>query len=143
MTVLVDANILLYAKFKDYPQHQKAVAWLDQSLNATQPLGLPWQSLIAFSRIATNPKIFDKPLAIDKVVNQLSEWCERSVVWHPEPGDRFEDCLYSLLQEHQCCGNLVSDAYLAALALEHGLTVVSSDTDFARFPSVKWLNPIA
>jgi toxin-antitoxin system PIN domain toxin len=143
MTVLVDANILLYAKFKDYPQHEKAITWLDEALNASKPVGLPWQSLAAFMRIATNPKVFNDPMATDAAVAQVRLWCKRKVVWHPVPGSQFEEVYCRLLLNHHCTGNLVSDAYLAALALEHGLTVVSSDSDFARFPRVRWLNPIS
>jgi toxin-antitoxin system PIN domain toxin len=143
MTVLVDANVLLYAKFADFPQHESAAGWLDGVLNAPQPVGLPWVSLSAFLRIATNHRVFADPLSIELAVDQVNGWCERSVVWHPEPGDRFAALFLELLTAHNCSANLVTDAYLAALALEHGLTVVTTDADFSRFVSLTSFNPIA
>lgn len=142
MTTIVDANILLYAKFTDYAQHAAALEWLDGALNASQPVGLPWQSLSAFVRIATNSRVFASPLAIGAAVAQIRLWCERAVVWHPEPGEAFAGLFADLLIKHHCTANLVTDAHLAALALEHGLSIVSSDTDFARFPAVTWVNPL-
>jgi len=142
MTVLVDANILLYAKFTDFPQHAHAADWLDGALNAPQPVGLPWVSLSAFLRIATNHRVFSDPLSIESAVDQVNEWCERRVVWHPEPKERFAELFAELLTTHNCSGNLVADAYLAALAMEHGLTVVSTDADFARFVTVPSRNPL-
>ena len=143
MTVLVDANILVYAKFADFPQHERAASWLDNTLNAPQPVGLPWVSLSAFLRIATNHRVFADPLSIELAVDQVNEWCERKVVWHPEPKDQFAGLFTELLTTHNCSANLVADAYLAALAMEHGLTVVSSDADFARFVTLPTLNPLA
>ena len=142
MTVLVDANILLYAKFEDFPQHELAANWLDGALNSPQPVGIPWVSLNAFLRIATNHRVFADPLSIELAVGQVNEWCERRVVWHPEPEDRFALLFADLLTTHNCAGNLVPDAYLAALAMEHGLTVISTDADFARFVTVPSLNPL-
>ncbi len=143
MTVLVDANILLYAKFVDYEQHEKARSWLDQVLNAPQPVAIPWVCLSAFIRIATNPRVFKDPLTTESAVQQTSEWCSLKMVWHPQPLEGFVELYSKLLVENQCTGNLVPDAYVATLALQHGLAVVSSDSDFARFPTVTWYNPLA
>ena len=142
MTVLVDANILLYAKFADFPQHERALSWLDHTLNSPQPVGIPWVSLSAFLRIATNHRVFADPLPIELAVDQVNEWCEPRVVWHPEPEEQFASVFAELLTTYNCTANLVADAYLAALALEHGLTVVSTDADFARFAAVPSLNPL-
>lgn len=143
MSTLVDANILLYAKFSGFPQHVAARTWLDTRLNAPEPVGIPWLSLTAFIRIGTNRRVLGEPLSVTDAVAQLRQWTDRRNVWSPEPGSRFTDLYTQLLEESQASGNLVTDAYLAALALEHGLTVVSSDTDFARFPRVKWHNPLS
>lgn len=141
MSVLVDANILIYAKFSDFPQHAACRSWLDAILNQPEPVGMPWQSLMAFMRISTNRRIFDQPLSPKQSLAQLGEWLSRGNVWQPEPGDRFTEMFRKLATEAQATGNLVSDAYLAALACEHGLTVVSTDADFARFKGVKWYDP--
>lgn len=143
MSALVDANILLYAKFSGFPQHAAARAWLDARLNAPEPVGIAWLSLVAFVRISTNRRVLGEPLSVAEAVSQLRQWIGRRTVWHPEPGPRFAALYPQLLEDSQASGNLVTDAYLAALALEHGLTVVSSDADFARFPKVPWYNPLS
>lgn len=142
MTVLVDANILIYAKFSDFPQHEAARVWLDAALNAPDPLAMPWISLMAFLRITTNRRLFRAPLKVDEALTQVTEWAARSNVWHPEPSERFGLIFSTLVRQSQASGNLVTDAYLAALAREHGLTVISSDSDFAHFEDVKWQNPL-
>ena len=142
MTILVDANILLYAKFADFPQHERAVSWLDHTLNSPQPVGIPWVSFSAFLRIATNHRVFADPLPIELAVDQVEKWSEPRVVWHPEPEEQFASVFAELLTTYNCSANLVADAYIAALAVEHGLTVVSTDADFARFTTVPSLNPL-
>lgn len=142
MSPLLDANILLYAKFSDLPQHEPARIWLDKHLNAPDPLGIAWVSLSAFVRIATNRRLFERPLSAAEAGAQMLEWTQRRNVWHPEPGPKFGSIFKDLLDESQAAGNLMPDAFLAALCLEHGLTMVSSDADFARFAGVRWLNPL-
>lgn len=143
MSPLLDANILLYAKFSDFPQHGAARQWLDERLRQPDPVAIPWVSLCAFVRIATNRRVFAQPLDSERAVAQVSQWLSCSNVWTPEPGERFAALFTGLVVASQASGNLVADAYLAALALEHGLTVVSSDADFARFRGLNWLDPIA
>lgn len=142
MSVLVDANVLIYAKFSDFPQHPACCSWLDDALNQPDPVGLPWHSLMAFMRISTNRRIFNRPLSVEQAVAQIAEWVARANVWHPEPSEQFAQTFSELAQSAQATGNLVTDAYLAALARVHGLTVVSTDSDFARFAAVRWLNPV-
>lgn len=142
MNVLVDANILLYARFSDLPQHQPAREWLDERLNKPEPTGIPWNSLAAFARIASNRRVFSDPLDSDEITAQILQWAGRRNVWHPEPGERFAALFTGLIAEARASGNLVPDCFLAALAQEHGLTVVSSDSDFARFPNLRWSNPL-
>ena len=141
--ILVDANLLLYAKISDYPQHQAAHEWLDGKLNGSARVGVPWPSILAFLRISTNPRLFERRLAISAAWQQVEEWLAVPQVWIPRPTDRHAEVLGELLRGSNLAGPLVSDADLAALAIEHGLVLCSTDGDFARFRSLRWENPIA
>lgn len=140
--ILIDANLLLYAKVKDYPQHQQARQWLEDQLNSGKQVGLPWPTLLAFIRIGTNPKAFNRPLSIRAAWSQVKEWLAVQTVWVPLPTDRHAAILGDLLHDTEALANLVPDAHLAALAIEHGLTLQSTDGDFARFPQLQWQNPL-
>ena len=140
--ILIDANLLLYAKVQDYPQHAKTRAWLDERLNQPARVGLPWPSLLAFLRIATNVRVFSSPLSIDEAWDQVSQWLAIPQVWIPQPTDRHAKVVEELLQDGGVVGGLVMDAHLAALAREHGLQLCSADSDFARFPGLSWFNPL-
>jgi toxin-antitoxin system PIN domain toxin len=141
--ILVDANLLIYAYGSSFPQHAAANAWLDQQINGPARVGLPWASLLAFLRITTNPRMFSRPAPMSKAWAQVKDWLACETVWVPEPTERHSSVLGSLLAQRDVLGNLVSDAHLAALAIEHGLTLCSADGDFARFASLKWHNPLA
>ena len=141
--ILVDANLLTYAYSSNFPQLAAARAWLDQQINGSTRVGLPWASLLAFLRITTNPRMFSRPLPMAKAWDQVSVWLACETVWTPEPTERHAGVLATLLAQRGVHGNLVSDAHLAALAIEHGLTLCSADGDFARFASLKWHNPLA
>jgi toxin-antitoxin system PIN domain toxin len=140
--ILIDANLLLYAKVKDYPYHQQAHQWLEEQLNSGRQVGLPWPTLLAFIRIGTNFKAFDRPLSIKGAWAQVREWLAVPTVWIPLPTDRHAVILGDLLHDTEAVANLVPDAHLAALAIEHGLTLQSTDGDFARFPQLQWHNPL-
>lgn len=105
-------------------------------------VGLPWASLLAFLRIATNPRIFPRPLGMRDAWRRVSTWLQLDAVWTPEPTERHRDVLEGFLSSVAGTSKLVADAHLAALALEHGLTLCSSDGDFARFPGLRWENPL-
>jgi uncharacterized protein len=141
--ILVDANLLLYAKIADLPQHGKAAPWIEARLRDTRRVGLPWPSLLGFLRISTNARVFGKPLTIEQAWAQVSEWLQLDSVWIPQPTENHARVLGGLLAETGAAANLVPDAHLAALAIEHGLEVCSTDADFARFPGVRWHNPLA
>lgn len=141
--MLVDANILLFALNRGSPSHRAAVAWLTRELNGPRRVGLPWQSLAAVLRIATHPRAFDHPLDPGVAWKRVTEWLDSPAAWVPEAGARHADILGDLIVRHHVRGNLVPDAQLAALAIEHGLIVISADTDFGRFPEVRWENPLA
>ncbi len=141
--ILIDANILIYAHVSSFAQHRLASDWLDRQLNASAPVGLPWASIIAFLRLVTNPRVFERPEPIDHAWQQIRTWLAAEPAWIPQPTERHADLLGELLALPGVHSNLVPDADLAALAIEHGLTLCSTDGDFARFRALRWLNPIA
>jgi len=140
--ILVDANLLVYAHVISFPQHEKARKWLDDRLNGTVPVGLPWPSVLTFVRLITNPRIFERPEPIAEAWKQVEEWLDCPPVWIPQPTERHREILGLLLINHVLRANLLPDAHLAALAIEHGLILCSSDDDFGRFPNLRWENPL-
>lgn len=141
--ILVDANLLVYAHAANMAQHEPARSWLDRKLNGTATVGLPWQSLLAFARLVTNPRIFQRPLTVTAAWRQIEEWMDCPVVRIPVPSDRHRETLAPLMRTAQVRANLIPDAHLAALAIEHGLILCSTDGDFSRFPGLRWENPLA
>ena len=140
--ILVDANLLVYAHVASMPQHHKAREWLDARLNGAAPVGLPWPSLLGFVRLTTNPRIFERPLSMPGAWKQIRSWLGCDTVWIPTPTEKHRQMLEPLLSEIGGKSNLVPDAHLAALALEHGLILCSTDGDFARFHALRWQNPL-
>jgi toxin-antitoxin system PIN domain toxin len=140
--ILVDSNILIYAHVTSSPQHQIASDWLDRQLSGTTQVGLPWTCLLAFVRVVTHPRIYKPPEPMADAWRQVREWLSSESAWIPQPGERYADFLGEFLTLPGVQGNLVTDAYLAALAAEHGLTLCSADSDFARFPRLDWMNPL-
>jgi toxin-antitoxin system PIN domain toxin len=140
--ILIDSNLLLYAKFEDVPQHSRAKVWFEDQLSGGARIGIPWQASLAFLRLATNARVFGRPLTIAAAWKQMMEWLDHPKVWIPEPTEDHAAVLSRLLLDANVTGNLIADAHLAALAIEHGLTVCSADSDFARFVGVSWLNPM-
>ena len=141
--LLVDANLLLYAIDRTSAHHDAASAWLREVLNGDRRFGLPWQSVGAFLRIATHPRVTTRPLTSSEAWSFVRDWMDADPTWVPPATERTAVVYERLARAHDVTGNLVPDAMLAALALEHGLTVASADTDFGRFPEVRWHNPIA
>lgn len=139
---LVDANLLVYAHVVSLPQHERAREWLDGQLNGAAPVGLPWPSLLAFLRLVTNPRVFERPEPIASAWGQVLAWLACETAWIPQGGERHAELLSELLALPGIQANLVPDAHLAALAMEHGLTLYSTDGDFARFPRLRWMNPL-
>jgi toxin-antitoxin system PIN domain toxin len=140
--ILVDVNILLYANDEASAQHTGARTWLVTQLNGSARVGLPWTTLLGFLRLATNPRVFRHPLAMVVAWQQVSTWLACEPAWIPEPTERHAEILGELLAQPGVHGNLVTDAHLAALAIEHGLTLCSTDGDFARFRGLRWSNPL-
>ncbi len=140
--MLVDANVLLYAVDEESPFHDAGRLWLEEALNGTQRVGLPWMSLTAFVRIATHPRALREPLAPDDAWRFVEEWLDAPAAWVPVPGRSHRGILGRLVRDLDLRGNLVTDAALAALGIEHGLQIVSADSDFARFIDITWINPV-
>ncbi len=138
---LVDANVLLYAVNERAVQHETAKAWLDRSLVGAETIGFTWNACLAFLRVATHPRVFARPLSSDDATSVVREWLAAPAAMILEPTQRHVDIVGDLLRDSGVGGNLVNDAHLAALALEHDATVVSFDTDFVRFSKVAWERP--
>jgi toxin-antitoxin system PIN domain toxin len=140
--ILLDANLLVYAHVTSLSQHHAARSWLDSRLNGPTPVGLPWPTLLSFVRLVSNPRIFEHPQPISKAWKQVDDWLTCPVAWIPQPTERHREILGSFLTDALGRSNLVPDAHLAALAIEHGLTLCSTDRDFARFPNLRWEDPL-
>jgi uncharacterized protein len=140
---VLDLNVLLYAVNRDSPRHADARAWLEATLSGDETVALPWVVLLGFLRIATNRQILPHPITIDQAVAVVDGWLAQAPVVALSPGDEHWAILRGLLSEAGSAGNLTTDAHLAALALEHGAELCSTDADFARFPRLRWVNPLA
>jgi uncharacterized protein len=140
--ILLDANLLIYSHVASFRQHAPAKAWLDTQLGAGGRVGMPWASLLAFLRIVTNPRVFERPEPVADAWRQVQAWLDVDTVWIPEATDRHRIVVGSLLESTVTRANLVPDAHLAAIAIEHGLVLCSTDGDFARFPELRWENPL-
>lgn len=139
---LVDVNILLYASIASFREHEPARDWLDGHLGGTARVGLPWATLLGYLRIATNSRLFAPSISMETAWGRVSNWLSAKSAWVPQPTDRHAEVLAGLLKEPGVRGDVVPDAHLAALALEHGLILCSTDRDFARFPGLRWENPL-
>lgn len=139
--MIVDANVLLYAVDDTSSFHASANRWMESAMNGTERVGLPWVSLTAFQRIITHPRVTSNPLTANQAWSHVTDWLDADQVWVPGPGTRHREILGGLLNGADLRGNLVSDAHLAALAIEHGVGICSYDSDFARFDLHRWINP--
>jgi toxin-antitoxin system PIN domain toxin len=140
--ILVDANLLIYASVSSVPEHQRARAWLDKQLAGPGRVGLPWPSLLAYLRITTSRRIFAHAQSIENAWTQICEWLDQPPAWIPQPTEHHAAILHKVCEAAGASADLVSDAHLAALAIEHGLTICTNDRDFARFPDLRWINPL-
>lgn len=140
--ILIDANLLLYAYNSRAAEHDRARAWLEDALSGTQLVRFAWLTLWAFLRIATSPRVFEHPLSMAEADTIVSSWLERPHAGILDPGERHWEIARRLLRSGQAAGPLVMDAALAAIAIEHGATLYSTDRDFARFDELSWKNPL-
>jgi toxin-antitoxin system PIN domain toxin len=141
--ILIDVNILLYAHHPRAVQHERSRAWLEATLSGEDLVRFAWLTLWAFFRIATSPRVFERPLLASEAEAAISSWLAQPTAGVLEPGERHWDILRGLVRDSQATGPLVMDAVLAAIALEHGATVCTTDRDFSRFAGLKWTNPLA
>jgi hypothetical protein len=140
--ILVDATLLLYAYHPRAEQHAQSRAWLEGVLSGPDLVRFAWLTLWAFLRIATNARVFERPLSTAEAEAAISSWLAQPVAGILEPGERHWEILRGLVRESQTAGPLVMDTVLAAIALEHGATVCTTDRDFARFAGLRWTNPV-
>ena len=140
---VVDANVLLYAVNSASAHHRSSRSWLDRALSGADTVGLAWVPLLAFIRLTTKQGLFPSPLRPEQAMAQVTAWCGApgAVVVGATP--RHADVLAGLLAQLGAGGNLVNDAHLAALAIEHRADIVSYDTDFSRFDGLRWHTPDA
>ncbi len=141
--LLVDSNLLLYSYIRTSPFHDEARLWLDACLEGGRRIGLPWISLLAFLRLSTNPRINPAAPPMNVAVGQVERWLSSSRAWIPQPGENHQQTLWSFLKLPGMKARDVSDAHLAAIAIDHGLILCSADHGFARFPGLRWENPLA
>ncbi len=140
--ILVDANLLLYAYHPRAERHEPSRVWLEAALGGTELVRFAWLTLWAFLRIGTSSRVFEYPLSTAEAGTAISSWLAQPAAGILEPGERHWDILRGLMREAQTTGPLVMDAVVAAIALEHGATLCTTDRDFARFPGLKWMNPL-
>ncbi len=140
---LPDLNLLLYAVDGEAEAHVPARAWLEATLSGTESVGFAWTVLLGFTRISTNPAVYEQPLRVEEALAFVDAWLAQPVATIVEPTERHAAILRDLLEPLGTGGNLVSDAHLAALAIEHGGELCSRDNDFARFAGVRWVDPLA
>lgn len=140
--IVPDANLLIYAYDQEAPQHKAARNWWETLLSEDEPVGVPWLVALAFLRIATHPTINRNPMAPAGVMAILKSWEDRACFRYLHPGPRHREILESLVRKAGVSGNRLNDAHIVALAIEHDACIHSSDQDFARFPEVRWLNPL-
>ncbi|MGD0497600.1 MAG: type II toxin-antitoxin system VapC family toxin [Bryobacteraceae bacterium] len=140
--ILVDANLLIYAVNEDAPLHRKAKAWLESAISGSETVALSWNVLLAFLRLTTRAGLLRTPLPVDVALEVVEAWLSQPSVAVIHPGPRHLRVLRDLISPLGTGGNLTSDAHLAALAIEHGAQLYSTDADFARFPPLRWRNPL-
>lgn len=141
--ILVDTNLLVYATDADSPHHARARAWLEERLSSATPVGLAWLVILAYLRVTTRPGIMRQPQSPEQAFGSITEWLAQPYVSLVAPGEHHWPLLRNLLTTTGTAGNLVPDAHLAALAIEHGCALYSADHDFKRFPGVEHVNPLA
>ncbi|MDR0592193.1 MAG: PIN domain-containing protein [Bifidobacteriaceae bacterium] len=140
---VVDANVLVYSVDEDSPHHAAARSWMDEALSGSEGVVLPWLCLLAFLRVTTHPRLYDHPLSIDQAVDLVEDWLGAPPVRTNAPtgAGALAPRLRRALNDLGVGGNLVNDAYLAALATSCGAAIVSFDSDFSRFTDLVWVNP--
>ncbi len=141
--IVVDVNLLLYATVSGFPQHEVARPWWEDMLNGAEEVGLSTPAIFGFLRIATSPRVLAAPMTAKAATGYVTDWLDRPNARFVVPGPHHLDIAFGLLREIGTAGNLTTDVQLAALALENDAEIVSNDSDFGRFPALRWRNPLA
>ena len=141
--IVLDANILIYSYDSGSSQHTKARAWVEKTFSGLESVGLPWQTVSAFLRVMTNTRLPGPRLSLEQAVQLVDEWLEQPNIRVLSPGDEHWILLRRMIVEGQASGALISDAQLAGLTMEYGGVLHTTDRDFARFPGLRWTNPLA
>jgi toxin-antitoxin system PIN domain toxin len=139
---LPDVNLFIYAVDEKSPRHDAARTWLEATLSGTETVALAWMVLLAFVRLSTHPAAFSQPLSADEAMDLVDGWIDQPCATVVNPTVRHPKVLRELLRPLGTAGNLTSDAHLAALAIEHGAEVYSCDSDYSRFPGLRWVDPL-
>ena len=140
--IAIDANLLLYASDNSSAYHQASRRWLENLLSGGDTVGIAWAVIMAFLRVGTNPRIRRDAFSLQEAITIAAGWLERPIVTLLNPGERHWEILREIMTKGQVRGPLVTDAHLAALAIEHGCTLATTDRDFARFPGLNFFNPL-
>jgi toxin-antitoxin system PIN domain toxin len=141
--ILVDTNLLLYAENSVSEHHETARTWWDEQLSGSEPVAVCWPVLTAFVRIGTNPRLHAHPLTLSEAIERVQSWLEQPSFRVIQPTEQHWQIFQRMLRAGTAVANLVSDAHLAALAVEHNCTLCTTDKDFSRFRGLKWKNPIS
>ena len=141
--IVPDVNLLVHSYNLQAPGHKAARAWWEHTLNNSRPVGLAWVAVLGFIRIVTNRGILATPLPVPEATRRVRQWLRHPRVTILTPGEDHAEILFRLLEELGVAGNLTTDAHLAALAIEYQAEIASTDADFARFPGLRWFNPLA
>ena len=140
--IVPDINLLVYAYNRDAPHHAAAKGWWEDALSSDEPVGLPWVTALGFIRLMTHGTVLERPLEADRAIAHVRSWHSRANVSVLDPGPRHLELLGRLFGHLGTAGRLTTDAHLAALAIEHQCELHSNDADFARFPGLRWRNPL-
>jgi toxin-antitoxin system PIN domain toxin len=141
--IVLDANVLIYAYNEDAPARAPSRRWLGRALFGPEPTLLPWATIHAFLRIMSHPHVLPRPLSLTTALSIADQWLARPNVAAVEPGARYWQILRELVASGQARGNLIMDAHLAALAIENGAALCTTDRDFTRFKGLRLINPLA
>jgi uncharacterized protein len=141
--IIVDLNLLVYAVNRDSARHVAAKTWWERVLSADEPVGIPWTVILGFLRVTTSGRVLPKPIRAEQALAIVDEWLARPVVVPLSPSERHWTVLRDLLSDAGTAANLTTDAHLAALAIENGAELCSTDADFARFKTLRWRNPLS
>jgi toxin-antitoxin system PIN domain toxin len=140
--ILLDTNMLLYATDERAAEHERALNWLDSRLSGPDRVGLPWEVMVSFVRLSTNPRMYRRPMTVTEAWQQVRRWLSSPVAWVPAPTPDHGAVLSRLLETPGLVSNDIPDAHLAAIAIGHGLEIQSHDAGFARFEGLRWSDPL-